>query len=142
MPLPQRLARFNRHVTNPIARTVAGRIPPFAILRHQGRRSGTAYRTPIMAFHDRATSGYVVALTYGPEAEWVKNVLAAGSCSLERSGHTVQLTAPRLIGVAEAAPSLPTPVRWILRRLRVTAFLALEPMVDRVSGPPGADGPG
>ena len=142
MPLPQRLARFNRHVTNPVARTVAGRLPPFAIVRHQGRRSGTAYRTPIMAFRDRATGGYVVALTYGPEAEWVKNVLAAGACELERGGRVARLTAPRLIAATEAAPSLPAPVRWILRRLRVTAFLALESRSDRVLGSPGADGPG
>ena len=27
--------------------------------------------------------GYVIALTYGPDADWVKNVLAAGGCELE-----------------------------------------------------------
>jgi deazaflavin-dependent oxidoreductase (nitroreductase family) len=142
MPLPQRLARFNRHVTNPIARTVAGRIPPFAIVRHQGRRSGTVYRTPIMAFPNRATGGYVVALTYGPDAQWVKNVLAAGGCEIERRGRTVSLTAPRLIGPAEAAPTLPAPVRWVLSRTRVMAFLNLVEKGDVVSASPGAHGPG
>lgn len=128
MPLPARVARFNRRVTNPVARTIAGRIPPFAIVAHRGRRSGTAYRTPVMAFPDRsAAGGYVFALTYGPEAEWVRNVFAADGCGLERRGRTVQLAAPRLIDAAEAAPSLPTLVRWILRRLRVTAFLSLAP---------------
>jgi deazaflavin-dependent oxidoreductase (nitroreductase family) len=142
MPLPRRLARFNRYVTNPIARTIAGRVPPFAIVRHKGRRSGTAYRTPIMAFRDHATGGYVVALTYGPDAEWVKNVLAAGGCEFEYRGRVVPLTAPRLIGPAEAAPTIPAPVRWILRRLRVTAFLALVGMGGGVSPSLGADGPG
>lgn len=137
MPLPQRIARFNRHVTNPIARTVAGRIPPFAIVRHRGRRSGTAYRTPIMAFRNRATGSYVIALTYGPEAEWVKNVLAAGGCELERRGKIVPLTAPRLVGADEAGPSLPGLVRWFLNRLRVTDFLALVATADGISPSPG-----
>ena len=130
MPLPRRLARFNRHVTNPIARTIAGRIPPFAIIRHRGRRSGTAYRTPIVAFRNHATSSYVIALTYGPEAEWVKNVLAAGRCALERREGVVFLNAPRPIGADEANPSLPGTVRCFLHRLRVTDFLALVEQGD------------
>jgi hypothetical protein len=51
MQLPQGLARFNRHVTNPIQRMWAGWLPPFAILEHVGRRSGTPYRTPVNAFN-------------------------------------------------------------------------------------------
>lgn len=47
MQLPQWLARFNRHVTNPIQRLWAGRIPAHGILEHVGRRSGKSYRTPL-----------------------------------------------------------------------------------------------
>ena len=58
MQLPQRLARFNRHVTNPIQRMWAGWAPSFGILEHVGRRSGKAYRTPLTVFNAevRATS--------------------------------------------------------------------------------------
>src|SRR4051794_22779527 len=95
MPLPRALARFNRKVTNPIARTIAGRLPGAAIIAHRGRRSGRAYRTPVSAF--RRPGGYAVALTYGPGAEWVQNVLAAGNATLETGGRQVRVTNPRVI---------------------------------------------
>ena len=50
MQLPQWLARFNRHVTNPIQRIWAGWAPTMGILEHVGRRSGNAYRTPLTVF--------------------------------------------------------------------------------------------
>ena len=40
MQLPQWLARFNRHVTNPVQRLWAGFAPGMGILEHVGRKSG------------------------------------------------------------------------------------------------------
>ena len=80
MPLPDRLATFNRSVTNRIVRTFAGHLPWFAIVVHRGRKSGRIYRTPVNAFG--IDDGFVIALTYGPDRDWVKNVLAAGRCGL------------------------------------------------------------
>lgn len=125
MPFPQRLARLNRHLANPVARTFAGRVPPLAIVGHTGRRSGRAYRVPVMAF--AADGGYLIALTYGPDADWVRNVLARGACTLERGGRTVALADARLVGPAEALPRLPAPLRPVLRLLQVSAFLRLAP---------------
>ena len=31
----------------------------------------------------RVSEGFLIALTYGRECEWVKNVVAAGECQLE-----------------------------------------------------------
>ncbi len=125
MPLPNRLARFNRRVTNPIARTVAGRIPPLAIVAHRGRRSGTVYRTPVMAFRERGGDAFVVALTYGPDTDWVRNVLAAGGCDIVRGRKTIALAGPRLVEGADPPDDLLPPVRWGLRRGRVQAYLRL-----------------
>lgn len=50
MQLPQWLARFNHHVTNPVQRLWAGVIPTMGILEHVGRRSGAHYRTPLTVF--------------------------------------------------------------------------------------------
>ena len=116
MPFPRTLARFNRRVTNRVARRVAGRVPPLAILEHRGRRSGATYRTPVMAFP--AGDGVVIALTYGPETDWVRNVLAAGGCEMEQGGRRVRLTDPRLTR-GDPDPSLPAPVQLALRLLRV-----------------------
>jgi deazaflavin-dependent oxidoreductase (nitroreductase family) len=85
VPGPRWLARFNRRVTNRVALPLARWLPNFGVVRHTGRRSGRAYRTPIMVFR---TSGhrFVVALTYGPQTEWVQNVLQSGACRLEYHG--------------------------------------------------------
>jgi deazaflavin-dependent oxidoreductase (nitroreductase family) len=56
----------------PIRRLASG----FGILTHVGRRSGKVYRTPVNVF--RAQNGFIVALTYSSQSEWVKNVLASG----------------------------------------------------------------
>jgi deazaflavin-dependent oxidoreductase (nitroreductase family) len=79
--LSDRLARFNRRLFNPVVRTFAGRrLSPVAIMVHRGRRSGRRYRTPVLAF--RLDDGYVIALFYGADRNWVRNVVAAGSCTL------------------------------------------------------------
>ena len=88
------MARFNRRFANPLFLRVAGHLPGFAIVGHVGRKSGCAYRTPVNAF--RTDEGYVIALTYGSESDWVKNVLAAGSCELHTRGRRVHLSDPRL----------------------------------------------
>jgi deazaflavin-dependent oxidoreductase (nitroreductase family) len=84
MQLPQWLARFNRHVTNPIQRLWAGWAPTMGILEHVGRRSGNAYRTPLNVFS--TDEGVAVLLTYGPNRDWLKNLTAAGEGRMRRYG--------------------------------------------------------
>ena len=124
MPFPRPLARINRRVTNPVARLVAGRLPPLAIVEHRGRRSGAAYRTPVMAFRDG--DRFAVALTYGPDADWVRNVLAEGGCTLEHGRRRLPLTAPHLLHGETGRERLPLPVRLALRLLRVDDYLYLR----------------
>jgi len=119
------LARFNRRVTNRVARRFAGRIPPLANLEHEGRRSGTVYRTPVVVFRD-GDAGFVIALTYGPDTDWVRNVLAAGSCTIETAGRRMRLTDPRLTSSALPPSAIPAPIRLILRLLRVSNYLHLR----------------
>ncbi|MFW6074473.1 MAG: nitroreductase family deazaflavin-dependent oxidoreductase [Chloroflexota bacterium] len=84
MPLPRIVVRFNGHVTNRIAMKLAGRLPGFGILHHTGRVSGHPYRTPVNIF--RSGERYIIALTYGAESDWVKNVLAASRCEVRSRG--------------------------------------------------------
>ena len=78
MPLPRRLAQFNKVVTNRLFAPLAGRIPPWIVIEHVGRRSGRVYHTVVWAFPYR--HDLVIALTYGPSSDWVRNVVAAGAC--------------------------------------------------------------
>jgi deazaflavin-dependent oxidoreductase (nitroreductase family) len=120
MALPRGLAAFNRRVTNHVTGPFAGRLPGFGVVVHRGRRSHREYRTPVNAFV--AAGGYVVALTYGTDSDWIKNVLAAGGCELVTRGRTVRLTAPELFH-DERQQNVPRPVRPILRALGVSDFM-------------------
>jgi deazaflavin-dependent oxidoreductase (nitroreductase family) len=104
MQLPQWLARFNRHVTNPIQRLWAGWAPTMGILEHVGRRSGTPYRTPLTVFS--TDEGVAVLLTYGPNRDWLKNLTAAGRGRMQRYGKTFEVTEPQVMSKAEAAPAV------------------------------------
>jgi deazaflavin-dependent oxidoreductase (nitroreductase family) len=122
-----RMWRF-RHVAtryiNPVTRHVAGKLPTFGILTHTGRKSGRTYRTPINVF--RRGDDYLLFLTYGSDVQWVKNVLAVGSCSLETRGQVVELVEPELITDPELRPA-PRVVRFVERRIAgVTQYLRLR----------------
>jgi deazaflavin-dependent oxidoreductase (nitroreductase family) len=121
VPIPKAVARFNRHVTNPIARLVASWLPPFAVVVHRGRVSGRVYRTPVWAF--RTSDWYVVALTYGADSDWVRNVLKTGAVTLRRAGRTVRLARPRIVAGTEGLKLVPAIIRVPLRLLRATEFL-------------------
>jgi deazaflavin-dependent oxidoreductase (nitroreductase family) len=100
MQLPRGLARFNKVVTNRVQGTYAWVLPPWAVVVHQGRRSGRFHRTPVLAFvrGDRLA----VPVLYGEDSDWVRNLLAAGRGELIRLGRRRPLLAPRLVDAAEA----------------------------------------
>ncbi len=122
MPIPMVVARVNRVVTNRITGPFAARLPGFGVVLHEGRRSGRRYRTPVNVF--RRPGGHVIALTYGPDADWVKNVLAAGGCTLRSQGRQVPVVDPRIVH-DPARRDAPPVVRQILGVLGVTDFLYL-----------------
>jgi hypothetical protein len=82
------------------------------------------YQTPVNVF--RAGNGYVIALTYGTDTDWVKNVLAAGGCELRTRGQAVRLGSPRLFHDQSRRGIRPVE-RQVLRILNVADFLSLTP---------------
>jgi hypothetical protein len=50
--------------------------------------------------------GVAVLLTYGPNRDWLKNILSAGGGRMRRYGKTFELTEPRVMPKAEAAQSV------------------------------------
>jgi deazaflavin-dependent oxidoreductase (nitroreductase family) len=95
------LAKINIAFTNRITGVFAGWLPGFGILTHVGRKSGKVYRTPVNVF--RASNGFIIALTYSSQSEWVKNVLAAGGCELKTRGKKYRLSALHVVGILFAA---------------------------------------
>jgi deazaflavin-dependent oxidoreductase (nitroreductase family) len=124
MPLPRRLARLNRVFTNRIFAPLAGRIPPWVLIEHAGRRSGHRYRTVVMAFpHD---GDLVVALTYGPSADWVRNVVASQSGRIKWAGRWRPITSAELIDGQPALALLPRILRGFLSLVGVRTVLRLR----------------
>jgi deazaflavin-dependent oxidoreductase (nitroreductase family) len=99
-------------------------------IEHAGCRSGHKHRTPVNVF--RAGAGYVIALTYGVESDWVQNVLAAGAATSSRAGADNRLTAAAIVP-DESRRLVPPSVRPVLRLVRVGDFLRLEDAGSPVS---------
>ncbi len=116
------VATFNLAVTNRITGLFAGWLPGFGILTHVGRKSGRVYRTPVNVF--RTSNGFMIALTYSSQSEWVKNVLAAGGCELKTRGKKYQLSSPNVVHDATRR-RFPIPVRLVLRIVGADEYLEL-----------------
>jgi len=123
MVLSKRVARFNRVATNQVLRHVAGWAPGFAMVVHKGRKSGREFRTPINVF--RTKDGFIVGLTYGPDADWVKNVLAAGGCTLVTRREKISIHGAELVH-DESRQAMPVSIRQALGLLDVNDFLLLK----------------
>lgn len=117
--------RFNQRFNNPRMLRTAGRPgSPLAVVRHVGRRSGTAYATPIGVFP--MEDDFLAVLSYGSGTDWLRNIRAAGVADLEVDGQTHRVTAPQIVGRAEALPYVPAGQLPFVRLFGVTDFLVLR----------------
>jgi hypothetical protein len=94
--------RVNRAFFNPLQMRSAGNPGAYAsVIRHIGRSSGRAYETPV---HPAATNGgFVIALPYGPDADWCKNVRSAGSAILVHEGVMHRVDQPEIVPMEAVA---------------------------------------
>jgi deazaflavin-dependent oxidoreductase (nitroreductase family) len=128
MPIPKGMRQGNKAALNKVTRHLAPWLPGLGVVVHRGRTSGKQYRTPVNVF-PRPGGRYVLALTYGTDTDWVKNVVAAGGCTLITRGTDLELTAPRLFH-DESRHEIRAVERSILALLRVYDFLELLAVPD------------
>ena len=121
--LARRLASFNKHVTNRLTTPLAPHLPAFGVVTHAGRRSGRTYRTPVNVFP--RDGGFVFALTYGRDAQWVQNVIEAGGCELTTRGRTYALTHPEIFHDASRHAAAPV-ARLMLRLVGASDFMSMS----------------
>ncbi|MCX5042882.1 nitroreductase family deazaflavin-dependent oxidoreductase [Aldersonia sp. NBC_00410] len=93
--LPRFVARFNRAIGNRIQGLWAPYLVPWAVVLHRGRKSGTSYATPVLAF--RRGDLIAIGLAYGPQTQWLHNLMAAGEGSLRRRGRVVGIDDLRIV---------------------------------------------
>ena len=123
MPIPARIAQWNKVGLNRVVRHIAPWMPGLGLVVHRGRRSGRTYQTPVNTFP--AEDGFIIALTYGAaKTDWVKNVQAAGGCELRTRGRVLQLDSPNVYH-DETRRGIGTPQRQVLRLIGVADFLSL-----------------
>jgi deazaflavin-dependent oxidoreductase (nitroreductase family) len=82
---------------NKVAVRLAGHrlLPVWAVLHHTGRTSGAAYATPIAVLPTDTT--FVIGLPWGRRTDWVRNVRAAGGCTIRWKGHDFTCTEPTFV---------------------------------------------
>lgn len=97
---------------------------PFSLVRHVGRKSGTVYETPIMVA--RHPEGFVAELTYGPQVNWYRNVVAAGKCELVVHGVVHQIDGIEPCTVEDGLAAFGSPRSIVLRILRRREFRLLH----------------
>ena len=121
--ISRRVAKFNRRLTNRFMMSLAGWMPFMGILIHQGRKSQMKYKIPINVF--RSPDGFILALTYCRNTDWVKNVQAANGCQLERGHKIYRLSGPEIVR-DPSCRLVPIPFRWVLRLVRIDEFMRFK----------------
>lgn len=117
--LPRGAKAFNK-----IALPLSRHLPIWAELTHVGRKSGREYKTPIAVIEKDGV--YNIGLAWGKEADWVRNVMAAGEFTIVQRGKTIVLTNPQILHdpAVSWAPAIGRP---ILRRQGVADYIAASP---------------
>ena len=126
MPISRSITGFNRRYLNPVMRPIAGRMPLMGVVEHTGRTSGRPYATPVLLF--RSGNRVVIALTYGRDVDWVRNVVAAGGATIRSRGRDLAVVAPVIRTDDAGGVRLPWAVRQLLPRMGVHDFLQLRVM--------------
>ncbi|MFF2494191.1 nitroreductase/quinone reductase family protein [Agromyces sp. NPDC058064] len=117
--------KFIQHTLNPLTLGMARRgLGPFALIRHTGRKSGRTFETPLILA--RVPEGFVAELTYGPEVNWYRNVVAADRATVIWQGREFEVAGIESIETAAGLRAFGPPASWVLRLLRRHEFRLLH----------------
>jgi deazaflavin-dependent oxidoreductase (nitroreductase family) len=98
--------------------------PLFAVVEHRGRKSGRRYGTPVAA---RPTEGrFVIALAFGAQVDWYRNLVSAGGGTLHWRGRSYRVAAPERVDVASAMATFHPVQRFLLRLAGVDGYVAVQ----------------
>jgi deazaflavin-dependent oxidoreductase (nitroreductase family) len=127
-PHPSRLSELMRRIgmaVNPLTRHLAGRrfVTVWGLISYRGRRSGMAYTLPIAIA--ATPESFVIPMPF-PDAQWIRNVLAAGECDVRWNGRDWHVVEPQIIDKAEGSAAFGLIPRLSLRVLPIHNFLRLR----------------
>jgi deazaflavin-dependent oxidoreductase (nitroreductase family) len=115
------MVRLQRDVLNPGALRSAGTAGDrYAVVEHVGRKSGSAYETPVGLIRD--DSEWFIALPYGPQTSWAVNIAAAGEAVIRVDGARHRVHSVRIVPIAATPLPQQQPIairifgiRWAVR---------------------------
>jgi deazaflavin-dependent oxidoreductase (nitroreductase family) len=117
--------RFHRAVGNPLQMRSAGMPGTFAsVVKHQGRRTGRTYQTPVWAVPTE--DGFVIAIVYGAGTDWLKNVVASGAAAIVDDGEACPVDRPEIVPIDSARAYFPATLQRIHRRIGVDRCLRVR----------------
>jgi deazaflavin-dependent oxidoreductase (nitroreductase family) len=103
--LPNIVRYFSKLFKNRMIADVESGKSEMSIISHTGRRTGSAYRTPVDAiFLDKEV---LIGLVYGRKTDWLKNVLEQKDCTIFYKMQTYAATDPVILAVDSARALLP-----------------------------------
>lgn len=124
-PLKRGWLRILQHTLNPLALRMARRgVGPFSLVRHVGRKSGLTFETPLILA--RVPAGFVAELTYGPEVNWYRNLVAAGLGTVVWRGRAFAVGMVEPMTTDAGRRAFGPPASWLLTLLRRHEFRLLR----------------
>jgi deazaflavin-dependent oxidoreductase (nitroreductase family) len=124
-PLVLNAVRRTSRATKPLVLKSSGTPGGIAsIVRHVGRTTGRPYETPVDAVPTE--DGFVIALPYGPNTDWLKNVLTSRSATIVHEGRTYRVGRPEVVSTSVAEPLFSPKDQRTHRRFRVDQYLLLR----------------
>jgi hypothetical protein len=134
--------RFHHAVGNPLQMRSAGTPGSYAsVVRHQGRRTGRTYETPVWAVPTE--DGFMIAIVYGAGTDWLKNVLASGAAAMVHQGATYPVDQPEMVPLERVRAYFPARLQRTHRLVGVEGCLRVRRVkVAKTSAAQGAWSPG
>ncbi len=105
-----------------------------SIVRHVGRTTGRPYETPVQAV--ATDDGFVIALPYGLNTDWLKNVLAGRSATVVHEGSTYEVDQPEVVPMSVAASRFTAKDQRTHRLFRVEHALLVRQAQPEATDPP------
>ncbi len=123
-PVLNTVRRISRATKPAVLKSAGTAGSPTSVVRHVGRVSGKEYETPVTVLP--TDSGFVIALPYGPNTDWLRNVLASGAATIVTDGETVAVERPEVVSREGAEQDFPPGARRTLRMFGVEECLRVR----------------
>jgi deazaflavin-dependent oxidoreductase (nitroreductase family) len=130
-PVLDAVRRTSRAVKPLVLRSAGTAGSPTSVVRHEGRTSGRTYETPVVGVP--AEGGFVIALPYGPNTDWLKNVLAAGHATIVFDGRNYEVDRPEVVAIDDVDAHFAPKERRLHRQFRIHDALRVRAYSDRPS---------